>query len=154
MIAALSEGQRAIALVGVGLLVMLAWLTVRTLRMAAASPERLVGELRLSQVGGAVLGFTAAAFIGLVAAHSTIEGTGLVVALALGFLVVAITAPLRDPHEALSLVALAFVGHALLDVLYRPGLLPDALPPRWYILGCAIHNVFSAALCYLPVWRR
>jgi hypothetical protein len=154
VIAALSEGQRAIGLVGAGLLVMLAWLTARTLRMAATSPERLVGELRLAQVGASVLGFVAAGYLGLAAARPGLVGTGLVVTLALGFLVVAITAPLKDPHDALSLVALAFLAHAALDVLYRPGLLPDALPPRWYVLGCAIHNVLSAALCYLPVWWR
>lgn len=133
---------------------MLAWLTVRTLRLAANSPERLVSELRLAQVAAALLSYLAAGYLGLAAAHPGLEGTGLVVALSLGFLIVGITAPLKDPHEALSLVALAFLAHAVLDVLFRPGLLPEALPPRWYVLGCAIHNVFSAALCYLPVWWR
>ncbi len=129
-------------------------MAVRALRLPGSSPDRLVAELRLAQVSAVVLALTAGAPLGLAAAHEFVPGVGLDVAFALGFLVVAVLAPLRDPHEALLALALAFIAHALLDVLRGPGLLPDATVPRWFAVGCAIHNVWSGAASYLPVLRR
>ena len=34
------------------------------------------------------------------------------------------------------------------------GMLPEALAPRWYSIGCAVYDVYIGALCYLPVLRR
>jgi hypothetical protein len=148
------DAVRVIALLALGLVAMTAWLSVHALRLVPSSPDRLVAELRLAQLASLVLAFTAAAYVGLAAANPRVPGAGLDVALALGFFVVAVTATLRDPREALTILALAFVGHALLDVLHRPGLLPEALAPHWYVVGCALHNVALGALCYLPVLRR
>jgi hypothetical protein len=60
----------------------------------------------------------------------------------------------RDPRQALTIVALAFAAHAVLDVAHRPGLLPEALAPRWYTIGGSVYDVYIGALCYLPVLRR
>jgi hypothetical protein len=81
-------------------------------------------------------------------------GVGIDIALAVGFLVVAAVTMLRDPRQALTIVALAFAAHAVIDVGHRPGLLPEALAPRWYAVGCAVYDVFMGAVCYLPVLRR
>ena len=96
----------------------------------------------------------AGAAIGLAAAREATPGAGLDVALAIGFLLVAVLAPWRDPHEALMAIALAFAAHAVVDVLHRPGLLADGLAPRWFMIGCAVHNVVAGAMCYAPVIRR
>jgi hypothetical protein len=149
-----AEATRTIALVAVALTVMIAWLSVRALRIAPDAPDRLVAELRLAQVAALVLAFVAAGLVGLTAAQPSAPGSGLDVALALGFLVLAITATLRDPREALTILALAFAAHALVDVLHRPGFLPEGLVPRWYAVGCASVNLIVGALCYLPVPRR
>ena len=152
-----AEATRTVALVaGVAatLVAMLAWLSVRALRLPPADPNRLVAELRLAQLAAVVLAFVGAAYVGLAAAQPAVRGAGLDVALALGFLIVAATAPLRDPREALTLLALAFVAHAVADVLHRPGWLPDGLVPGWYAVGCAVQNAMAAAICYLPLLRR
>jgi hypothetical protein len=149
------EATRTIALVASALVFMVGWLSVRALRMAPASPDRLVAELRLAQLAALVLAYTAAGYVGLAAAHPAVRGGGLDVALSVGFLVVAITAPLRDPREALTILAVAFVGHTGVDLLHRPDLLLAAdIGPRWYVIGCAVSNVICGALCYLPLLRR
>jgi len=149
-----SEAARTLFLAALVLLGMVAWLSARALRLPAASPDRLVAELRLAQLAAIVLAFAAGAWPGLAAAHEAMPGVGLDVAIALGFLVVAVTAPLRDPHEALTILALAFAAHAGADLLHRPGLLPEAIAPRWFAAGCAVHNVVAGVLCYVPLLRR
>jgi hypothetical protein len=149
-----TEATRALLLAALATLGMTAWMSIRALRTPAADPHRLIAELRLAQVAAVILALTAGAYVGLAAAHRASQGAGLDVAFAVGFLVVAMLAPLRDPHEALLFLALAFAGHAVLDVLHRPDLLGDGVVPRWFAIGCAIHNVLAGALCYAPVIRR
>ena len=81
-------------------------------------------------------------------------GAGLDIALALGFGIVAAMTLVRDPRQALTLLALAFAAHAVLDVAHRPGGLPEAIAPRWYALGCALFNVYIGAVTYWPILRR
>jgi hypothetical protein len=119
-----------------------------------SSPERLVEELRLAQMAALLLTLTAGAYIGFAVVRENEPGVGLDIAFTVGFLVVAAYTMLRDPRQALTIVALAFAAHAVLDVAHRPGLLPEALAPRWYTIGCAVYDVYIAALCYLPVLRR
>jgi uncharacterized PurR-regulated membrane protein YhhQ (DUF165 family) len=151
---AMPEAARAIALVAAALIVMIAWMSARALRLPPLAPDRLVAELRLAQLAAPVLAFAAACYVGLAAAQPSAPGTALDTVLAFGFLVVAITAPLRDPREALTLVALAFVAHAVVDVLHGPGWLPEVTAPGWYSVGCAVHNLVAAVLCYAPLLRR
>lgn len=122
--------------------------------MPASSPERLVEELRLAQMAALLLTLTAGAYIGFAVVRENELGVGFDIAFAVGFLVVAAYTMLRDPRQALTIVALAFAAHAVLDVAHRPGLLPEGLAPRWYTIGCAVYDVYIAALCYLPVLRR
>lgn len=120
-----------------------------------SSPDRLVAELRLAQMAALLLAMSAGAYVGLVVAHEARLGVGFDVALAVGFFVVAATTLVRDPHHALTILALAFAAHAVLDVAHRPGWpLPDGMAPRWYSIGCAIYDVYIGALCYLPILRR
>jgi hypothetical protein len=149
-----TEAVRALLLASLSTLGMIAWMSVRALRLAAPAPDRLIAELRLAQVSAVVLALVAGTYVGLAAAHDAVPGAGLDVAFALGFLVVAVLAPLRDPHEALLGLALAFAAHAAFDVLHRPGLLAEAVAPRWFVMACAIHNVIAGALCYVPVLIR
>lgn len=101
-----------------------------------------------------LLTLTAGAYIGFAVVRENQPGVGLDIALAIGFLVAAGFTMLRDPRQALTIVAVAFAAHALVDVAHRPGLLPDALAPRWYSVSCAIYDVYIGALCYLPILRR
>lgn len=151
---AVSEGARALLLAAASVTlgaVVLAWRVIRT---PVSSPERLIAELRLAQLSGGILVFTAGAALGLAAIQADQPGTALEVMIALGFLVAVAVIVLRDPREALPLLALAFAAHALIDVLHRPGMLPDDLAPRWFVTGCALHDVALGIVCYVPVLRR
>jgi len=127
------------------------WQAARTAATSAASPERLISELRLAQMAALLLTLTAGAYIGFAILR---EDAGIDITLAVGFLLVAAVTMLREPRQALTIVALAFAAHAVLDVAHRPGLLPEGIAPRWYSIGCAVYDVYIGALCYLPVLRR
>jgi hypothetical protein len=133
----------------------LTWQAVRATRVPVSSPERLVAELRLAQMAALLLSLSAGAYIGLAVAHEAEPGVGVDVALTVGFFVTAAATLVRDPRQALTILALAFAAHAILDVAHRPGwLLPDAMAPRWYSIGCAVYDVYIGALCYFPILRR
>lgn len=130
------------------------WQALRTSAIPASSPERLVEELRLAQMAALLLTLAAGAYIGFAAVREHEPGVGFDIALAVCFLLVAAISIVRDPRQALTIIALAFAAHAVVDVAHRPGLLPEALAPRWYAIGCAVFDVYIGALCYLPVLRR
>ena len=82
-------------------------------------------------------------------------GVGFDIALAVGFFVAAATTIVREPRQALTVLALAFAAHAIADVAHRPGwVLAEDIAPRWYAIGCAVYDVYIGALCYLPILRR
>ncbi|MCU0256265.1 MAG: hypothetical protein MUF60_05950 [Vicinamibacterales bacterium] len=151
---AVSDGAIALALSAFALWAPLAWRLLLLRREPHDSPQRVIGELRLAQMAAMVLVFVAAAHAGLAVARLEVPGAGLEIALSMGFLVFASAAVLRDPPEALSWLALGFLGHAVLDVLHRPGLLPELLVPGWYARDCATLSALVAAVCYLAVRRR
>jgi hypothetical protein len=141
----------AFALIAIGV----TWQAIRTTREPVNSPDRLVSELRLAQLAGLLLVLSAGAYIGLAVAHEAQPGVGIDIALAVGFFVVGAATLVRDPRQALTMLALAFAAHAILDVAHRPGWpLPDGVAPRWYSIGCAVYDVYIGALCYLPILRR
>jgi hypothetical protein len=150
----LSEALRTILVAALAIAAVASWQSLRTAAIPATSPERLVAELRLAQFAALLLTLTAGAYIGFAAAREHQPGVGLDIALAIGFLVVAGVTLLRDPRQALTIVALAFAAHAVLDVLHRPGILPDGLAPRWYAVGCALFDVYIGAVCYFPILRH
>ena len=133
----------------------LTWQAVRAAMVPVSSPERLVAELRLAQLAALLLSLSAGAYIGLAVAHEAERGVGVDIALSVGFFVTAAATLVRDPRQALTILALAFAAHAILDVAHRPGwLLPDGMAPRWYSIGCAVYDVYIGALCYFPILRR
>jgi hypothetical protein len=141
----------AFVLIGSGV----TWQALRTATVPTSSPDRLVYELRLAQVAALLLALSAGAYIGLAVAHEAQPGVGFDVALAVGFFVVAASTLVRDPRQALTMLALAFAAHAIVDVAHRPGWpLPDGMAPRWYSIGCAVYDVYIGVLCYVPMLRR
>jgi hypothetical protein len=149
-----SEALRTLLVACGGLAAGLTWLSWRAATTPSSSPDRLVEELRLAQMAALLLALTAGAYVGFAVVREHEPGVGLDIALAVGFVLVAAVAMVRDPRQALTMVALAFAAHAVVDVAHRPGLLPEALAPRWYAVGCAVYDVYIAAVCYLPVLRR
>ena len=118
-------------------------------RIDREEPARLIGELRLAQWAAVLLAGVGMVPLGLViAAPTTVTGN---FDAAFGVIFVGLAGLIlqRDPHEGLLLVTGAFLLHALLDILHRPGWLSPDLSPRWFTIGCAIYNVVIAVVCYL-----
>lgn len=154
LLAPLSEAARTVLIAFGALAAGFTWQVVHTAATPASSPERLIRELRLAQLAALLLTLTAGAYIGFAIVRENAPGVGLDIALAMGFLIVSAIAILRDPRQALTILAIAFAAHAIVDIAHRPGLLPEGLAPRWYAIGCAVYDVYIGALCYLPVLRR
>ena len=150
----MTEASRTILIAAVSIAAGMTWQGVRTAAIPVASPDRLIAELRLAQIAALVLMATASAYVGVAITHETEPGVGLDIALALGFGIVAAVTLVRDPRQGLTLLALAFAAHAVLDVAHRPGVLPVDVTPRWYALGCAVFNVYVGAVTYWPMLRR
>ena len=131
----------------------LAWFSWGLSQQPHDVPERIVGELRLSQAAATFLALTAAVYAGLAAAAETTPGVSADVALAGAFAGVSLLAHLREPRTALVILASAFAAHALIDIAHRPGWLP-VIAPQWLATGGASFDLLFAAICFLPVVRR
>src|SRR6185503_15786071 len=142
MLSSLSEGLRTVAIAFLGVGIGFSWYAARTALVPSTSPDRLVAELRLSQFAALLLTMTAGVYVGFAVTFENHPGVGLDVAFAIGFLVIAAATLIRDPHQALTMLALAFAAHAVIDIAHRPGLLADGIAPRWYLIGCAIYDVY------------
>jgi hypothetical protein len=123
----------------------------RLTRIDPAQPERLIGELRLAQLGAILLAVTAGSWIGLAVAANPDPVANVDVTLGLGYIVLAVIVLHLDPRQALFTLAVAFVLHALIDIAHRPGWLSPALAPRPFIVGCAAFDIYVAAICF---WAR
>lgn len=150
----MTEGLRTLVVAAVALTAGFGMQSIRTSAIPVTSPDRLVAELRLAQIAALLLTLAAGAYLGLAAVHETRTGVGFDIALASGFLVLAGYTLTCDPRRGLTLLAVGFGVHALLDIAHRPGGLPDDLAPPWYMLGCAVMNVVLGAFSYLPLLRR
>jgi hypothetical protein len=150
----MSEGFRTVLIAGIALAAGFTWQGIRAAAIPVASPDRLVAELRLAQMAALLLAMTAGAYIGFAVVHENQLGSGLDIALAVGFCLVAATTMVRDPRQALTILALAFAAHALVDIAHQPGALPDGVAPPWYAVGCAVFDVYIGAVAYLPILKR
>jgi hypothetical protein len=149
-----SEGLRAVLVLSLGAAAVLARLSWQAARTPVSDGTRLVAEFRVIRLAAILLAATGAIYIGLAVAREHTTGAALEIALAGGFVAVGAIAMTRDPRQALSMLALAFVAHALVDNAHRPGLLPPEFAPRWYLVGCAVYDSVVAAICYWPALRR
>ena len=123
----------------------------RLTRIDPSHPDRLVGELRLAQLGSVLLALTGGVWVGLAIAHERELFAGLDASLGIAYTIVSAMVLLLDPRQALLVLALAFASHAVVDIGHRPDWLSAAVAPRWFIVGCALYDVFIAALCF---WAR
>jgi hypothetical protein len=150
----LTEALRTALIAFLALAAGFTWQAIKTALIPVSSPERLIAELRLAQMAALLLSMVGGAYIGFAAGHELQPGVGADIAIAVVFFLIAATTLVRDPRQALTILALAFAAHAVVDVAHRPGLLPDGIAPRWYAIGCAVFDVYIGALCYFPILRR
>ncbi len=146
----MTDSARALLVAGAALAIILVRLTLVAVRADPSSPARLVAELRLAQFAAMMLTLDAGVYVGFALAQESTAGSGLDVALAVGFLVLASVAVTREPGTALALLALAFAAHAGLGLLHGAGILPSESMPPWYATACAVYDVGVAGVCYFP----
>lgn len=138
---------------GVAFAAGLGWFSWRLTRLPADAPERVVGQLRLSQAGATLLAFTAAIYAGLAAADATTPRAAADIGIAGAFAGAALLALLREPRSALGLLTGAFAAHALVDIAHRPDMLAP-IAPRWLAAGGAVFDLVFSAICFAPLVRR
>ncbi|MBM63184.1 MAG: hypothetical protein CL484_09580 [Acidobacteria bacterium] len=150
----MTDGARAMAVAFVAIAIVMVRLSRTALKADTNSAASLVAELRLAQFAALVLTLTAGIYIGSALVQESSTGSGLDVALAVGFLVIGSIAVTQDPSNALTLLAAAFIAHAGIDLLHGSQILPGNVLPTWHATASAIYDVAVAAVCYLPVLRR
>jgi hypothetical protein len=150
----MSDTFRTVVVAALTIAAAFTWQGVRTVSIPVSAPERLIAELRLAQIAALLLAMTAGSYIGFAVAHENQPASSIDVALAVGFFVAAAATLVRDPRQALTILAAAFVAHALVDIGHRPGLLAEGIAPRWYAIGCAVFDVYIGAIAYSPILRR
>ena len=150
----MSETLRTLIIAAIAIAAGFTWQSLRAAAIPVAAPERLIAELRLAQMAALLLALVAGVYVGFAAAHDAQVGTSADVALAIGFFLLAAATMIRDPRQALTLLALGFAAHAVVDIAHQPGALPDGIVPRWYAVGCAVFDLYVGALAYLPILRR
>ena len=126
----------------------LAALTLRLQRTDPDSTERVVGELHVMRWIAVILAATGALTAGLAVARATPPMGALEVTIGVAFIAIAGVTLAWHPRQGLLISAGAFVLHALVDIAHRPGLLSPEIAPRWFTVGCAIYDVYVAAVCY------
>lgn len=123
----------------------LAW---RVFREDAASPERLIGELRLSRWVAVLLSALGALTAGM-AMTAPAAPVGNLDA-AVGLLLVGLAGLLlqREPPEGLLIAAVGCALFALWNVAHRPGWLPDGEGMGGYRAAAALYAVWLGAVSY------
>jgi len=150
----MTEAVSALVFGTAALSLALAWLSWDAARIEVSSPSRLVAELRLAQCAALMLALAAGIYVGFAVSRPNITGSGLVIALAIGFFVIAALATTWEPGHALTALAVAWGAHGLVDLAHTVDVLPANIAPIWYPTACAIYDVCIAGLCYLPVLKR
>jgi hypothetical protein len=125
----------------------------RLLQIPPTEPERLIGELRFAHWMALTLATVGGAWIGLAAGRQSQVLSGIDLTIAIGLVITAAFTVQRDVRGALTMLCVAFLTHAVIDALHRPGLMAADVAPPWFTLGCAACNLYLSALCYL-VQRR
>ena len=134
----------AAALTGLGLAVFVQ----RLVRIDPAEPARLIGELRFAHWMSAILSVVSGAWLALAATRAAEFSSTIDLTIAVSLIVLAAWSMQRDTRQALTILCLAFLAHAIIDIAHRPGWLAAGLAPRWFTLGCAAFNLLLSALCY------
>lgn len=132
----------------------MAWIALRVRAADSSDPARLIGQLRLSQLGALLLAAIGAMSIGLAQNASGHPLVHLDAAIGVAFVGIAWVVVHRDPREGLLLVVGAFVLHALIDLAHRPGWLSPEIASRGVLVGSAVYDVCLAAVCYGAYTQR
>lgn len=145
----MTETARVLLTAGILSAVALTTFVWRVIRPGRAAHEYLIDQLRLSQVAALLLASTGAVGIGLAVAAANAQGASQETAVGLIAVLASLLVLRSEPPRALLLVALFFALHGFFDWAHRAGLLSARFIPAWWSLGCAIYDVYVAALCLL-----
>lgn len=145
----MTETARVLLTAGILSAVALTTFVWRVIRPGRAAHEYLIDQLRLSQVAALLLASTGAVGVGLAVAAAGAQGASLETAVGLIAVLSSLLVLRSEPPQALLFVAVFFAFHGLFDWAHPAGLLSARFVPAWWSLGCAIYDVYVAALCLL-----
>lgn len=144
-----TETARVLLTAGILSAVALTTFVWRVIRPGRAAHEYLIDQLRLSQVASLLLASMGAVGIGLAVAAAGAQDASMEAAAGLTAVLASLIVLRSEPPTALLMVATFFLLQALFDWAHRPGLLSALFVPHWWSMGCAIYDVYLAALCLL-----
>ena len=121
---------------------------MRVARIDPAGPQRLIGELRLSQWMALLLAAVGGAWTGAAAVKTGLPLGTIELTFSIATMVFAAWTLHHETRQSLQLLSLGFVVHALIDISHRPDWLTPDIAPRWFTVGCAALNLYMAAVCY------
>ena len=145
----MTETARVLLTAGILSAVALTTFVWRVIRPGRAAHEYLIDQLRLSQVAAVLLAGIGAVGIGVAVAAAGTQAASLEAAAGLTAVLASLIVLRSEPPAALLMVAVMFLLHAAFDWAHRPGLLSAQFVPHWWSVGCAIYDVYLAALCLL-----
>jgi hypothetical protein len=144
-----TETARVLLTAGILSAVALTTFVWRVIRPGRAPHEYLIDQLRLSHVAALLRAGMGSIGIGVAVATAGAQNASLEAAVGLTAVLASLIVLRSEPPAALLLAALFFLLHTLFDWAHRPGLLSAQFVPPWWSMGCAIYNVYLAALCLL-----
>jgi hypothetical protein len=144
-----TETARVLLTAGILSAVALTTFVWRVIRPGRAPHEYLIDQLRLSQVAALLLASSGAIGIGVAVATTGTQSASLEAAAGLVAVLASLVVLRSEPPTALLLAALFFLLQAFFAWAHRPGLLSAQFVPHWWSMGCAIYDVYLAALCLL-----
>ena len=144
-----TETARVLLTAGILSAVALTTFVWRVIRPGRAAHEYLIDQLRLSQIAALLLASTGAVGIGFAVAAAGAQGSSVETTAGLLAVIASLLVLRSEPPQALVFVAIFFALHGLFDWAHRAGLLSARFVPAWWSLGCAIYDVYVAALCVL-----
>ena len=145
----MTETARVLLTAGILSAVALTTFVWRVIRPGRAAHEYLIDQLRLSQVAALLLASMGAVSIGVAVAAAGAQDASMEATAGLTAVLASLIVLRSEPPTALLMVALFFLLQALFDWAHRPGLLSVQFVPHWWSMGCAIYDVYLAALCLL-----
>jgi hypothetical protein len=142
-----TETARVLLTAGILSAVALTAFVWRLVRPGRAAHEYLIDQLRLSQLAALLLVVTGGAGIGMAAARAASPSASVEAAAGIVIIVASLIVLRSEPPAALVVAAVLFLLHAAFDWSHRTSLFSEAIVPPWWSLGCAIYDVYLAALC-------
>ena len=130
------------------------WLSFKAVNTEHSSPDRLIIELRLTQMSSLLLVLASGIYVGGALFSNDVITGGLEIAFAIGFFMTAWLATTCDPSTALKILGAAWIAHSILDVAHIKNFMGATIVPPWYPFACSLYDIYIASACLIPAIHK